>query len=84
MAFTHDFPRYSPDLNPLDYSTWYEIERRMFENEPAKVESVEQYKRRLRATALGLPKSFVSKAVRLMAARVRECRDVKGANLSGD
>ena len=71
-------------MNPLDCFAWCEVERRMFEHEPRDVEPVEQYKRRLRATALGLPKAFVSKAVRSMAARVREVRDAKGANLSRD
>ena len=38
----HNFPRYSPDMNPLDYSIWHEVERRMGENEPKKVETVDR------------------------------------------
>ena len=71
-------------MNPLDCFVWCEVERRMFEHEPRNVESGEHYKRRLQATALGLPKASVSKAERSMAARVREVRDAKGANLSRD
>ena len=53
------FPAYSPDRNPLDYSIWSEINRRMLRSAPAKVESVTAYKARLRQTALRLPKAFV-------------------------
>jgi hypothetical protein len=31
------FPRFSPDLNPLDFCIWAEIERRMAKNCPSKV-----------------------------------------------
>ena len=48
------FPRYSPDLNPLDYSLWHEIEQRMVQRQPAKVETVEGYQKRLRLVALRL------------------------------
>lgn len=30
-----DFPRYSPDLNPMDFFLWEEVERRMAKNAPA-------------------------------------------------
>ena len=29
-----DFPRYSPDLNPMDFFLWEEVERRMAKNAP--------------------------------------------------
>lgn len=29
-----DFPRYSPDLNPMDFFLWEEVERRMAKSAP--------------------------------------------------
>ena len=50
----------------LDYSLWHEINVRMREQEKGfaenKKESVEEFKKRLRRTALSLPQSVVSKA----------------------
>ena len=63
---TMNLPRRSPDLNVLDYSLWREINVRMREQEKGfaenKKESVEEFKKRLRRTALSLPQSVVSKA----------------------
>ena len=80
----HAFPRYSPDINPLDFSIWNEIERRMVENSPKKLETVAAYKRRLRTTALRLPDSFVSKTVRAMAGKLRQMQDAKGHHIRSD
>ena len=71
-------PRYSPDLNPLDFSLWSLIERKMIEGTPKKVESVDQYKARLRRTAFGLPKSVVTRAVSSMPKRMRAVVAAKG------
>ena len=38
------FPRYSPDLNPLDYFLWHEVEERMAKNCPGGQESAKDYK----------------------------------------
>ena len=66
-------PRRSPDLNVLDYALWHEINVRMRKQESSwpsdKRESADEYKKRLRKTALGLPESFVSKCVGDMARR---------------
>ena len=77
-------PRYSPDLNPLDYCIWHEIERRMVENNPKSVETVVECKKRLRATALRLPKALVVKAVRAMPSRMRAVARGKGYNIAED
>ena len=45
------FPRYSPDLNPMDYFLWQEVEKRMAKNAPKRLESVQAFKARLRRTA---------------------------------
>ena len=41
-----EFPTYSPDLNPLDFALWSEIEARMTKNQP-KHETHARYKARL-------------------------------------
>ena len=81
---TLPFPRYSPDLNPLDFSIWSAIEARMIERAPKTLETVAQYKKRLRATALRLPTQLVSAAVRSMPSRMRAVVDAKGGNISQD
>ena len=50
------FPKYSPDLNPLDFYVWSEIERRMLASRVKGVESAKQYKSRLRRVAMSLPR----------------------------
>ena len=75
-------PCRSPDLNVLDYSLWHTINLRMRKQEknfPLQFkESEEQFKERLKRTALGLPAAVVSKAVRDMHRRVRMVLTEKG------
>ena len=79
---TLDLPRRSPDLNVLDYSLWRAINVRMRAEEMSfaanRRETQEQYKPRLRRTALTLPTTVVTRAVKDMARRVRALRDAKG------
>ena len=77
-------PPYSPDLNPLDYFVWDEIERRMINNAPREVESVSAYKKRFRLTALRLPRDLVTRAVRAMPGRMRAVVDAKGHSIKCD
>jgi len=75
-------PPRSPDLNVLDYSIWAEISKRMRQQEtqfPAnKKESKEAFLKRLRATALGLPSSFVEASVMSMHRRCAQIKAAKG------
>ena len=50
-------PVFSPDLNPLDFCLWEEITRRMVERQPKHVETVKEFKKRMRMTALRLSPS---------------------------
>ena len=79
---TLDLPKRSPDLNVLDYSLWSQITTRMREQEkhwPKDFkESREEYKARLRRTALGLPRSVVGKAMADIERRVRALKEAKG------
>lgn len=56
-------PRYSPDLNPLDFFLWNNIEQRMAMNAPSGKESVEQYKRRLRKVAMSTSRILIRKTL---------------------
>ena len=77
-------PAYSPDLNPLDFFLWDEVDRRMVANAPADVETVEAYKKRLRLTALRLPQRLVAKCVSSMPARMRAVVAAKGHSIKKD
>ena len=57
------YPRYSPDLNPMDFFLWAEVERRMFAAKAPSKETVAQYKTRLRRTAFAIPGSVIEKTV---------------------
>ena len=78
------FPRYSPDLNPLDFSLWDEIEFRVLQNTPSGGETVVAYKKRLRLTALRLPEAIVRKALYDIPTRIKQCVESKGGNIAKD
>jgi len=67
------FPRYSPDLNPMDYFLWQEVEKRMAKNAPKRLESVQAFKARLKRTALAIPEGIMRKGVSNMKERVKNC-----------
>ena len=83
---TLDLPPRSPDLNPLDFSIWHEINVRMRAQEKSfdasKKETVEEYLKRLRRTALAVPASVVSRAVGDMKRRVAEMKKQRGGLLN--
>ena len=76
-------PKRSPQLNVCDYALWAEINKRRRQNERRwnanKKETRGAYLKRLRRTALRLPKTFIDKSIsntkvrcqRLLAARGR-------------
>lgn len=78
------FPRYSPDLNPLDYFLWEEVEARMEKNAPAVAESVDSFKKRLRRTALAIPESVIRKGVADLMPRVQWCAANGGLDIPWD
>ena len=75
-------PKRSPDLNVLDYCLWHEINTRMRVQErmfkPDFKEKEDAYKKRLRRTALGLPKSLVKRAVGDIVRRLALIKKAKG------
>ena len=66
-------PKRSPVLNVCDYALWDEINRRMRRQEErwpkSKQESRPEYLRRLRRTAMNLPKAFTRKSLQDMKRR---------------
>jgi hypothetical protein len=78
-----ELPPRSPDLNALDYSVWSQISKCMRQQEAnfpkSKRESKAAFIKRLRATALGLPSSFVTAAVKSMRRRCQQIAGAKGA-----
>jgi hypothetical protein len=77
-----EFPRYSPDLNPLDYFLWAEVERRMQASRITRRESRDAYMARLRRTALAIPKAVITKAVAQLKRRSAEIVDAEGESIS--
>jgi hypothetical protein len=78
------FPRYSPDLNPLDYFVWQEVESRMAKNTPKKLESVDAFKQRLRRTALAVPEAVIRKGLENMKKRIQNCYENGGRFVTWD
>ena len=78
------FPRYSPDLNPLDFFLWHEVERRMAERKSVRNESVESYKRRLRSVAMRIPSALIKKAVSGMKERATAIWQAGGGDIARD
>ena len=78
-------PRYSPDLNPMDFFLWADIEKRMMQSAPkAGNEKVEEYKRRLRKTAMATSKRTIRRALASMPKRIAAVVEAKGNHISID
>ena len=71
----------SPDLNPLDYSIWAEVNKKMREQEltwKTKKESRDQYVARLKSTAQRLDRAFVNDAIGNLTVRCERLHQAKG------
>jgi len=78
-----DFPTYSPDLNPLDFSLWKEVSDRM-EKKIVKNENTSEYKARLRRTALTIPERVVRKMLGSIRPRAQSIYDNDGGHVLRD
>ena len=81
---TLDLPPYSPDLNPLDFSLWKDIENRVSQKKIVGTEKRADFVKRLRLTALRTPKETVRKAMNGMKDRIKEVIEAKGGNIKRD
>lgn len=72
---TFRLPPRSPDLQPLDYSIWHQINTKLRAQEkrfrPSYKETRAHFLRRLRGTAKSLDKNYVQNSIKDMARRVR-------------
>ena len=76
-------PRYSPDLNPLDYSLWSAIDDKALK-ESKSGETADAYKKRLRRIALRMPKKVVRVAVEQIKKRAEAIFAADGDNILRD
>ena len=81
---TITWPRYSPDLMPLDYFLWEDINRRMDKTAPRGNESAAAFKSRLRRTALSTSTTTVRAAVEGMRKRAKAIWEAKGKDIARD
>ncbi len=75
-------PKRSPDLSPMDFAIWPEINKRMRNQEKnwpgSKRETRANYLKRLRRTAMRLPARLIDKTIRDMKRRCQKVYDAKG------
>lgn len=83
-AVAWEYPRHSPDLNPLDFFVWAEVDKKMAKSPAPRNESLEGYKRRLRRAAMTIPKARIAAAVRSMKSRAQAVWDAKGGDIARD
>ena len=81
---TIPWPRYSPDLMPLDFSLWTDIEGRLAASAPSGRESVDAFKARLRRIALRSPADRVRAAVESMRKRAANICEADDKTIASD
>lgn len=81
---TVEWPRYSPDLNPLDFSLWTHITNRMKASAPKGSEALVAFKKRLRRTALSTPTAAVRRMVESMRRRAQLIYEADGGDIRCD
>ena len=81
---TLDWPRYSPDLMPLDFSLWADISKRVEAGAPRGKETVDEFKKRLRRVALQTSGARVRSAVEAMRTRAAQIWEHAGKDIPRD
>ena len=84
VLFPSGQPRYSPDLNPLDYFLWPEIEHRMVKQHGPPNETVEAYKLRLKHVAKAIPASVIKAVVAKIKPKACEVVKAGGGKIRSD
>ena len=79
-----EMPPRSPDLNPLNYSIWAEINRKMRLQEArwpkSKKETRRAFLARLRRTAMALPPDYINRVIGNLEARVQLLKKANGGH----
>ena len=81
---TIEWPRYSPDLMPLDFSLWADISTRTAAASPKGKETVKAFSQRLKRFALRTPRATVLAAVGAMKTRTRQIWEAGGKGIARD
>ena len=81
---TVHFPKYSPDLNPLDFSLWEEVERRLASQAVPARESAAAFKARLRAAAKSIPQAVVENMLKAIKSRAQSIYENNGGHIARD
>ena len=81
---TLQFPRYSPDLNPCDFSLWEEVETRMASQAAPRRETATSFKARLRKTAMSIPEPVIRGMLKSIKGRVQSIYDRGGGHIPQD
>ena len=79
-----EWPKYSPDLHPLDFALWADIDKRARQAAGSRQMSAKEYKRVLRQTALRYPATLVRRAVESMRARINAVYHANGSHTARD
>ena len=77
------FPTYSPDLNPCDFALWSEVEGRMAKMKP-KAETLDEWKARLRRTAMAIPEPTIRKMLGSIKKRAESIYQSNGGHIPRD
>ena len=77
-------PTYSPDLNPLDFAVWKDIETRILEKKRNGDETRTSYISRLRRTAQHTKPAFLRKSLMSMKKKIKQVIEAKGAPIASD
>ena len=78
------FPRYSPDLNPLDFFLWEDIRKRLEESAPRGKETKGAFQARLRSVAMATSPVLIRKALRNVKKRAAAVFHASGADIALD
>ena len=79
-----EFPTYSPDLNPLDFSLWSAVAARMDKGVLRLRETAAQYLARLRRTALAIPEADIRRMLSDMKPRAESIYANNGGHIPRD
>ena len=77
------WPRYSPDLNPLDFYVWHAVEQKALQSLSGPT-TMAAYKRKLRRLAFALPEAEVRQAVESIRRRAKAVYDASGGDIVRD
>ena len=80
---TIEWPRYSPDLNPLDFHVWHEIEEKVIKK-LSKPVSLQEFKKRLRRAAKAMSQDKILKAVHAVKSRAKAVWEAGGGLIERD